>query len=331
MNERFQKSNETDELGRVRLTYRNDLSAILGKLETNKDVSTKDSAAVGFPVFAAFVTRPGAENSPEYVEDVLEALKDKSDKYYIEESDRHLLVQEGIPIISSFLGSYFAAGDAGRIMSGVLKNTRRIRSTKQIPIIVKTMPSSHIHAQEIGDAVIATMRKLGHTNVISDVRELNKVELSQARDQVKFIPDDTAVRKWESEGGIIKGETLEQWAHEMRSKNLIQWIRSMERKGKTHFSISDVPSEFRRHIRGFIQPNKTQPDIDPSLPYILIIADDNIESGISMREAAASLVDHVQNKPIITVGVVLINLTTSWSNGAPRRGSMQQSHDKLAA
>lgn len=328
--ERFRKTEETDELGRVRLTYAEDLSAILGKLMT-KEVSVKDSAAVGFPVFTAFVTRPGSQESPEFVEDVLEALKDKSSRYYIEEADRRRLVDEGIPIISSFLGSFFNTGEAASAMSGVMKTNRRLRNTKQIPVLVKTIPSSHAHAQEIGDAVIQTMRRLGHTNVVSDVRELKKVQLVQAREQIKFVPDESSVRKWEKEGGVYKGETLEQWAEGMRSKDLLQWIRAMERKGKTHFSISDIPSEFRRHIRGFMQAVEEQPDIEPGLPYILIIADDNIESGISMREVASALSSSVANKPIITVGVALINLSTSHTNKAPRRGTIGHNPEKIAA
>lgn len=160
---------------------------------------------------------------------------------------------------------------------------------------------------------------MGFTTVVEDVRELNKVEIGQALATVQFQPDASAIKKWEAEGGVIDGETLEQWAHRYQTVELANWVRSMIRRGKEHFSISQVPAMFRKHVRDFMQATGEQPATDPGLPYILVIADDNIESGTSMRDAASALAAHAHVKPIITVGVALINLSTSSTTGAPRR------------
>lgn len=308
-------------MGRQQLTYDEDLAAILGP-PTGKDVSRKGGQAVGFPVFSAFVTRPATEASPEYVEDVLEALKDKSDTYFISEEDRRRLVAEGAPTVASYIltflsGSYPGYENIRTQVFSILKS-RNLRNVRQIPVMIKVMPSSHGHAEEVATAVEGRLVEMGFT-VTRSSQDLRKIEIAGDPGRVTFDPDDTAIRKWEASGGVIKGQTLSQWAESHRIKSLPMWIKRMMTKGRRYFSISDIPSEFRRHIHGFISASGESNA--PDMPYILVIVDDNIESGASMREAAIALSGN--NPPAITVGAVLINLSTSWGSGAPRRASLK--------
>lgn len=319
--ERFRKTGDVDALGRQRLTYDADLADIIGS-PTGKDVSRKGGQAVGFPVFSAFVTRPASDVSPEYVEDVLEAIKGKSSTYFISDEDRMRLVAEGAPTVASYIltflsGRYPGYEDIQSRVFSILRS-QNLRNIRQIPVLIKTMPSSHGHAEEVAGAVELRLAQMGFT-IVRSTQELRKINIGDALGSVTFDPDETAIRKWEKSGGIIKGQTLAQWAEHHNIKSLPMWIRHMESKGRRYFSISDVPSEFRRHLRGFMQA--VGESNSPEKPYILVLVDDNVESGASMREAASALSG--TNPPVITVGAALINLSTSWGTGAPRRASVK--------
>lgn len=104
-------------------------------------------------------------------------------------------------------------------------------------------------------------------------------------------------------------------------KNLPAWRKRMIAKGKTSFSISSVPADQRRHITGFLNldPEQLQKEAN-----FAIIVDDNIESGVTMREMrrAFDRISNMSNPPIDIFGapLLMIRSLTSRAEGQTYSG-----------
>lgn len=74
---------------------------------------------------------------------------------------------------------------------------------------------------------------------------------------------------------------------------------------KTDFSISVVPGQSRTHVADFIEADT---GALPSFTHIAIIADDNMESGVTLREMRR-VFDRIRNQsnpPLIVYGAPLL-------------------------
>ena len=88
-------------------------------------------------------------------------------------------------------------------------------------------------------------------------------------------------------------------------KHLPAWRKRMIAKGKKSFSISSVPAAQRRHVTGFLNLDAEQLQQGSNFA---IIVDDNIESGVTMREMrrAFDRIRDLSNPPVDIFGAPLL-------------------------
>ena len=92
-----------------------------------------------------------------------------------------------------------------------------------------------------------------------------------------------------------------------RQGDIPDWRKRMTAAGKTDFSISVVPSQNRRHVADFIEADTSAL---PTFTHIAIIADDNMESGITLREMRRVFerIRSQSNPPLIVYGAPLLTI-----------------------
>ena len=90
-----------------------------------------------------------------------------------------------------------------------------------------------------------------------------------------------------------------------RQGDIPNWRKRMLAAKKTDFSISVVPSQNRRHVADFIEADT---ETLPTFTHIAIIADDNMESGITLREMRRVFerIRGQSNPPLIVYGAPLL-------------------------
>jgi len=131
-------------------------------------------------------------------------------------------------------------------------------------------------------------------------------------------------------GFISASEIIEKFEKDLR-KNLPNWQKRMREKGKSSFSISMVPAQSRRHVEKFMS-------VDSSVlekgDHFAIIVDDNIESGITLREMrrAFKRLESAAVPPIEIFGAPLLMIRSSASADESAYSGRRGSHrDKSLA
>lgn len=144
----------------------------------------------------------------------------------------------------------------------------------------------------------------------SPVQEVDSVDLSKVQNQhldglstyirkrlkgwqKRVVPDQLTVND------LVRDFEIE------RQGDIPGWRKKMLDAKKTDFSISVVPGRNRRHVADFIQADTEKL---PTFTHIAIIADDNMESGITLREMRRVFerIRNQSNPPLIVYGAPLL-------------------------
>ncbi len=140
-----------------------------------------------------------------------------------------------------------------------------------------------------------------------DVRE---VDLSRVRkDQLKGLSPFIKKRwkGWKDQvvpSRLTIDDLIKDFEDERRG-DIPDWRKRMLAKKKSEFSISVVPSRNRTHVADFI---KADTSTLPTFTHIAIIADDNMESGVTLREMRR-VFDRIRNQsnpPLAIYGAPLL-------------------------
>lgn len=135
--------------------------------------------------------------------------------------------------------------------------------------------------------------------------DLSRVQKSQLNNLSPFIK-----KRWNAwkKQGISSRLTVEDLIADFEAErrgDIPDWQKRMLAAKKTDFSISVVPSQNRRHVSDFIEADTSTL---PTFLHIAIIADDNMESGITLREMRR-VFDRIRtqsNPPIMIYGAPLL-------------------------
>jgi len=140
--------------------------------------------------------------------------------------------------------------------------------------------------------------------------DAKEVDLSRVReDQIKNL--SPFIRKrwkgWSARAvpsRLTVDDLIKDFEDERRG-DIPDWRKRMIAKNKTEFSISVVPSRNRAHVADFI---KADTSTLPAFTHIAIIADDNMESGVTLREMRR-VFDRIKgesNPPLAIYGAPLL-------------------------
>lgn len=211
------------------------------------------------------------------------------------------------------------------------RKSLRTRAARAVPIVIQEVPSSHGHTKEIADAIASTLESSG-LRILRSAAQLEKVKVTSTGEVpsgLEFKAHPTLLKAQEflqkekllKPNGQIDDVALKRWEEEGQTKKLPAWIRNMANSGRKEFSIGDVPSIHRKNVRGYIQSrggesHQIPVKNDTSEPYVLVIVDDNFETGFSMRATAEAVTRTAKHQPAKVIGCALINLMQT---GAPRR------------
>lgn len=345
-NESFSVDSGADSMGRKPLKYDVGLyGGILGTVQKGKKFSFSDSGHIGFPVLAAYIPRPATDYSPEYLEDVLEALKGKSERYYVTPRAMHEYIGNGCVILADAIDQLLTSevgaagvtthgkrlGQRAREHYGVGRKSQGMQNmeVQSMPIVMQVAPSSSKHVDEFALSLRARLQSRGW-RVLDSALKLQKVKIPEQTNagvtvpkELKFIPGGSLykAKKYIKPDGTADLKKIEMFKAEYEDKGLARWVGQMIKNGKTSVSISDIPAMFREHISGWIKREDGSPDAFTGVePYIMMIVDDNVESGYSMREIGRLAAENAGLPPEIIFGATLINIANSKGvTGAPRR------------
>lgn len=181
------------------------------------------------------------------------------------------------------------------------------RSFRKIPVsqdpgIQADQTISRQFAKQIGD--LAKETNPGAENITGEI-DLSKVQKQQLANLSPFIKKRwDAWRKQAVPSRLTVGDLIKDFEDERRG-DIPDWRKRMLATNKSDFSISVVPSQNRRHVADFIEA-----DVEtlPSFLHIAIIADDNMESGITLREMRR-VFDRIRsqsNPPLAIYGAPLL-------------------------
>jgi len=181
------------------------------------------------------------------------------------------------------------------------------RSFRKIPVsqdpgIQADQTISRQFAKQIGD--LAKETNPGAEGIAGEI-DLSKVQKQQLANLSPFIK-----KRWDAWGKqavpsrLTVGDLIKDFEDERRG-DIPDWRKRMLAANKSDFSISVVPSQNRRHVADFIEA-----DVEtlPSFLHIAIIADDNMESGITLREMRR-VFDRIRsqsNPPLAIYGAPLL-------------------------
>ena len=141
----------------------------------------------------------------------------------------------------------------------------------------------------------------------ADAREvdLSRVSKDQLKDLSPFIKKRWKGWKGQAVPSRLTVDDLIKDFEDERRGDIPDWRKRMIAKNKTEFSISAVPTMNRTHIADFIRADTSTL---PTFTHIAIIADDNMESGITLREMRR-VFDRIKgesNPPLAIYGAPLL-------------------------
>jgi len=113
-------------------------------------------------------------------------------------------------------------------------------------------------------------------------------------------------KSWNRNRGVPQLVTVSDLIKDFEEKTSSDVPKWQQKIGnKPHFSISVVPSMQRKHISDFVRADESTL---PEFLHIAIIADDNMESGITLREMrrAFDRISNMPNPPIAIYGAPLL-------------------------
>jgi len=184
--------------------------------------------------------------------------------------------------------------------TGVFRPFRKIPAS-QDPGVVADIT---IRNQLIDQMTSMGAKKTNDGSLVLDISSADASKIRKMNPYLKKRMQSYFKRPESAKSFISLQDVLDDFERETR-QDIPKWQKKMEKAGKTDFSIGSVPSRQRRHVSDFI---KIDPSAVPTFAHIAIIADDNMESGITLREMKRAI-DRLQdqpNPPIIIYGAPLL-------------------------
>jgi hypothetical protein len=181
------------------------------------------------------------------------------------------------------------------------------RSFRKIPVsqdpgIQADQAISRQFTKQIGDLTKET--NPGTVGIASEI-DLSKVQKQQLTNLSPFIKKRWgAWQKQAVPSRLTVSDLIKDFEDERRG-DIPDWRKRMLAKKKSDFSISVVPSRNRTHVSDFI---KADTSTLPTFTHIAIIADDNMESGVTLREMRR-VFDRIRNQsnpPLAIYGAPLL-------------------------
>ncbi len=214
-------------------------------------------------------------------------------------------VNDCIRSINDFEPLDRSAGRLSSIDVDVRKPFRKIPVT-QDPSIQVDRPFINQAMNQIRqlDAMIDPLPEGAPLRDVNGV-DLSRVQKSHLEGLGKYITKRW--NDWKRAGGAsyVTVDDLVKDFEEARRRDIPAWRKKMMDDDKTDFSISAVPSMNRQHVARFIEADQ---EALPSFVHIAVIADDNMESGITLREMRRVLtrIENQPNPPLIVYGAPLL-------------------------
>ncbi len=258
-------------------------------------------------------------NKGQYKEAVMAARAESRRKLEMEENARGTFPEDAVGLYKKIISTVndcirsindFEPRDrsAGRLSSidvDVRKPFRKIPVT-QDPSIQVDKPFINQATNQIRqlDAMIDPLPEDAPLRDVNGV-DLSRVQKSHLEGLSKYIT--RRWNDWKRGGGAsyVTVDDLVKDFEEARRRDIPTWRKKMMDDDKTDFSISAVPSMNRQHVARFIEADQ---EALPSFVHIAVIADDNMESGITLREMRRVLtrIENQPNPPLIVYGAPLL-------------------------
>lgn len=189
-----------------------------------------------------------------------------------------------------------------------VKQDRLNTSTFDISKSFRKIPSSQLPKIQISDKFIKQIKSqlIDIGAYVNDFKQL-EVDLSTvSEDEISGLSPYIVKRwkDWNSKKVSSPLITLNDIINNFRQKiqdNYSTWQGRM----KDDFSISKIPGQIRVHIADYV---KADPALLPGIRHIAVIADDNMETGISLREMRREFdrLKNQQSPPFMIYGAPLL-------------------------